>query len=569
MHVLLRGSAAQRLRLLSGLILFVFAATHFINHGLGLVSLDAMNGFDAARVAVIRSVPGTVVLVGAVLAHVALATATLFGRRTLKMPVWQAWQVGLGLIIPILLVPHIVNTRVTDHRFGVHTTYPYELLRIWPASIDLQTVLMAVVWLHGCIGIHYWLRVANWYGRVSPVLLSVAVLIPFAAFTGVAVQGRALNAAAADPATFARIKEETNWPTPPVQAEITTMRDAAVRWTGLGTLALVVGVGATLVLRRRTRRLTIRYVGGPQVRSEIGPTLLEVSRANGIPHMSVCGGRGRCSTCRVLVMHDDACLTAPEKVELDTLAAIKAGPNVRLACQARPRADATVMPLLRVGAAADRRARLARQLAPEGHAGVEQDLAVLFVDMRGFTALTQRKLAFDVVFILNQFFAAVGQPVEEHGGWIHNYAGDGMIAVFADPAGLAGACRAALRAAADIDTAMSALNAQMAGELQTALRIAMGLHAGSHVVGRVGYGESPAPSVIGLAINVASRLEAIAKTAGAQIALSETVADHAGLDVRGLHRETQAVRGLEQPIGVVFMDQARAIKRRLPVPVAA
>ena len=65
MHVLWRGTLAQRLRLASGLVLFAFAATHFLNHALGLISLDAMLAFDAMRLAVTRSWPGTAILTAA------------------------------------------------------------------------------------------------------------------------------------------------------------------------------------------------------------------------------------------------------------------------------------------------------------------------------------------------------------------------------------------------------------------------------------------------------------------------------------------------------------------------
>ena len=94
---LLRGSPAQRLRLASGLVLFVFAATHFLNHALGLVSLDAMIAFDVARTAVTRSTPGTLLLAAALLLHAGSALVKLAGRRTLRLPAWEWLQLGLGL----------------------------------------------------------------------------------------------------------------------------------------------------------------------------------------------------------------------------------------------------------------------------------------------------------------------------------------------------------------------------------------------------------------------------------------------------------------------------------------
>src|SRR6201999_435266 len=83
-----------------------------------------------------------------------------------------------------------------------------------------------------------------------------------------------------------------------------------------------------------------------------GATVLETLRANGIPHASVCGGRARCTTCRIRVTEGMASLPEPAGLEATALARIKAGENVRLACQVRPTADISVMPLLAADASA-------------------------------------------------------------------------------------------------------------------------------------------------------------------------------------------------------------------------
>ena len=71
MHVLWRGDSLQRARLVSGLILFVFAATHFLNHAIGLVSIDVMQDVQQWRWVVTRSLPGTIILAGALVTHIA------------------------------------------------------------------------------------------------------------------------------------------------------------------------------------------------------------------------------------------------------------------------------------------------------------------------------------------------------------------------------------------------------------------------------------------------------------------------------------------------------------------
>jgi adenylate cyclase len=187
------------------------------------------------------------------------------------------------------------------------------------------------------------------------------------------------------------------------------------------------------------------------------------------------------------------------------------------------------------------------------------DLAVLFVDIRGFTALTEQKLPFDVVYLLNNFFHSIGQAVYGNGGWVNDRAGDGVLAVFGSPGGLAGACRSALLASAEVDRLIGLLNVRMEADLAQPLRVAMGLHCGPHVHGRIGVGDSMRMSVVGPAVNVASRLEAVAKQADVQLAVSAEAARHAGLDSTGLQIETMPIRGSQHLLDVLLVPSAREL----------
>ena len=129
MHVLWRGDILQKLRLVSGLILFAFAATHFLNHALGLASVDLMQSVQQWRWTVTRSWLGTIILLAALITHVALALYKLGNRKNLRLPPWEFVQVALGLTIPFLLFPHIINTRIAHVFFGVNDIYVYELAR--------------------------------------------------------------------------------------------------------------------------------------------------------------------------------------------------------------------------------------------------------------------------------------------------------------------------------------------------------------------------------------------------------------------------------------------------------
>ena len=550
MGVLWRGSLVQRLRLVSGLVLFTFALTHFLNHAVGLMSLDAMIAVDHWRIAVTRSPPGTTVLVAALLTHVGLAVWRVAGMRSWRLPRWQLTQILFGFAIPFFLLPHIIGTRIVAAIFGINTGYPYELARIWPAIMLDQTALLLIVWVHGCIGLHFWLRLAPRYDRLRPFLLSAAVLIPFAALAGVMMQARALVGDLGGPDEFNTFKAEMRGPAPDGIAKLVAWRNEARLGFYVPVAGLLMLLGGVLWWRRRTGGVTIAYVAGPTVRAPIGATLLEVSRNFGVPHVSVCGGRARCSTCRVRVLEHSAPLPPLGDAEARTLRAIGAAPDVRLACQWRPTGEVMVLRLVQPLAGAS--------AAPERNAddqGMDIDAAVLFVDIRGFTALSESKLAYDVVHILNRFFAAANTAIQENGGRIDKYMGDGLMALFVDPRGIDFACRAAISAAARIERELVTVNRDLAAELKEKLRVAMGLHAGRLVVGRIGAGDAAGKTVIGPVVNVASRLETVAKARNAELALSRAVADWAALDVSGLQIERETMRGLDHAVEVVLVDR--------------
>jgi adenylate cyclase len=553
MHVLLRGDVTQRLRIFSGLILFAFATTHFLNHALGLIHLETMHEFQSWRTLVTRSVVGTFLLLAALVTHMTLALFKLANRSTLRLPPWELIQIALGLTIPFLLLPHIVNTRIAHVFFGVNDNYLYELARLWPASALLQSTLLLLVWLHGCIGVHYWLRLYTPYRAAQPVLLFVAITLPLAALSGFMVSGRAVAQLIEDPQMLAQVKQLTSWPNAADNDALANYR-FLVRAGFAGLLGLV---GAIIVWRyyalSTLPKMSIRYIGGPTVRVARGPTLLEISRMHGISHASVCGGRARCSTCRVRIDDGAGTLPPPTYPEAITLASIAAPKNVRLACQVRPEHGLTVTRLLRPVSTGPQ----AVDIQEADAAGAERPLAVMFLDLREFTQLSQSRLPYDIVFILNEFFAATGAAIHTHSGWIDKFLGDGLLAIFGQHQGVEAGCRQALRAARAIDLALDHVNAKLGAEVGRPLRVGMGIHAGPLLLGRIGYGEAVDLTVVGNAVNVASRLEALSKERDCQIVMSAEVAGHAGCLDDFLSSTTVNVRGVGEPMQVIAVARGR------------
>jgi len=559
MNAPLRGDLLQRLRLASGLVLFTFAGTHFLNHAVGLYGLEAMHEMESWRTTVTRSWAGSIVLGAALVTHLSLGLYKLAMRTTLRMPAWEAVQIVLGLSIPFLLFPHIVNTRVAHSIYNVNDIYIYELVRLWPERAFWQSLLLIIVWVHGCVGLHFWLRLSPTYRRIALPLLAVAVALPLAALAGFMVTGRGANVAIADPVVLKNLKELSRWPSASNSDAMAQMRSFV--WYGFaGVLALIGAVYTWRYYRRANGpRVEIVYVGGPTVRVPVGMTLLEISRESKIPHASVCGGRARCSTCRVRIEQGLERLDPPSATEAITLASIEAPRNVRLACQIRPCSPLTVARLLRPATTGPQAVGFLEAQSE----GSERVMTVMFLDMREFTRLTENKLPYDVIFILNEFFAATAHSIRLHGGWVDKFLGDGLLAVFGQRVGAELGCRQALRAARAIDLAIDHLNARLEPELGEPVQIGIGIHAGPLVVGRIGHGEAIDMTVIGRTVNVASRLETVTKERGCQIVMSRDVARYAGWDPPSDTSGLVTVRGISTPIDPVCVSRGRDLPPKI------
>src|SRR5205814_7500895 len=132
-------------------------------------------------------------------------------------------------------------------------------------------------------------------------------------------------------------------------------------------------------------------------------------------------------------------------------------------------------------------------------------------DIRGFTALSEGRLPYDIVFVLNRYFAAMGRAVESAGGRVDKFIGDGVMALFGVSNTPEEGCRQALAAARLMSVRLVELNEALRAELNEPLRIGIGIHAGSVIVGEMGYGSATTITAIGDAVNTASRLESLCK----------------------------------------------------------
>jgi adenylate cyclase len=277
-----------------------------------------------------------------------------------------------------------------------------------------------------------------------------------------------------------------------------------------------------------------------------GLSVLEASLRFKVPHASVCGGRARCSTCRVRVVSDRTALPRPSRREAFVLNRVGAGdPSIRLACQLRPQTDVAVIPVLPPHIGADF-VRSRRRI----NIGEERYVVSMFVDMRGSTKLSEERLPFDIVFLINRFVDAASQAVTDAGGQPNQFVGDGVLALFGLDVDRATACRQALRAAALVASNVAYLNHRFATEVRDPIQYGIGIHAGEVIVGDIGFRDHTIFTALGDAVNVAARLQDMTKTLECRAVISEEVASTAGIALDTLKRHRVEIRGRVEPMTV-------------------
>jgi len=538
-------------------VLLTYLATHFINHALGLISLNAMEAGRIWFLALWRNPVATAALYGALTIHLGLAFYSLYRRRHLRMPLWEALQLVLGFTIPLFLAAHIAGTRLAHELVGVKDSYSLIVLSLWNVTPEYgvrQAVLVIVAWLHGCIGVHFWLRLRPWYPRVVPIFFGLALLLPVLALLGFAEAGREISdLMARQPEWLERTLAAANVPRGSQRELLTLLQQRAVQ-SFAAILSLVLLARAIRYAAQRRHRIRITYPGGVEVAVPRGLTLLEASRLSGIPHTSVCGGRGRCSTCRVRVVRGWDSLPPAKPAELRVLQRVGAPPNVRLACQLRPTANLSITPLVPAGGQAHQ-----GFTQPSYLAGEERNIVVLFADLRSFTGMAEHKLPYDLVFILNSYFKTAGEAVARAGGIVDKFVGDGVMALFGVESGSDDGSRRALIAANEIVSGVNQLSQLLAAELAEPLKIGVGIHSGPAVVGRMGYGSTISLTAIGDTVNVASRLQDLTKEYACQLVISEQVALQGGVNVSSLPRHELSVRNRREALTIYVIKDVQTV----------
>jgi adenylate cyclase len=565
----LRGIRVRQVRLISGLILFSYLLSHFINHSLGNISLDAMEYGLWFHMTWWQSPIGTLLLYPALAVHASLGLWALYERRHFKWKLIEGIQLAFGLSIPALLCTHLIGQRLGVTIYGLQKSYGQTLYNLWIARPDfgvMQVTLLLVAWVHACIGLGLWLRLRPFFPRVAPFLLAGAILLPTLALLGFYQQGQTVIQLAQQPEWRARVLVPARIGTPAQRAVLLAIRDNFL-YAYAGVIGLIFVARGIRRLRERSRGLVRLTYPDRTIRVPRGMSVLEASFRHKVPHASVCGGKARCSTCRIRIIGDRSGVPRPSAREAFVLERVgaTADPGVRLACQLRPQSDIALVPML------PPQANLSFSYGNSRiYLGEERYVVCMFIDMRGSVGMAEKRLPFDTVFIINRFLAAVSEAVMQAGGRPHQYLGDGLMALFGLDTDPATACRQAVNAAAMVAGNVDHMNKMLADVEHKRTRFGIGIHGGEVIAGDIGYRDTIVFSVVGDTVNVAARLQETSKELECEVVVSDEVLKTAGLAARHTLPSTELViRGRADPLIVRTAANAAMLAAILDAPEAA
>lgn len=543
----------SQLRLVTGLFLALYVFLHLLNHAFGLLSIETAEAYRETIGLFYLSTPMLILFYASLISHAFNALYSIYRRDSLRLKLWQWLQLILGLSILPLLLGHIIGNRGYALLSDIDPNYFYVITSLArkPLVLAKLAALVLVLWVHMVIGLHYWQRLKPHYSRSLPYLYALVILVPTLAYAGL----------------ISMLQQATVWLTDEsrldqIYAGARSISHADLRFLqGLEDrllLLLALLLLLTLVARQvriwwqtHTGSYQIMRADGGITRAPQGTSLLEALHADRIPHAAVCGGRARCTTCRVRVGQGLDQLAEPDSLEAQALERISAKANVRLACQIRPTADLSITPLVLANQTLD------ETLHRGGVQGHEEYVVTMFVDMRGSTNLGERVLAYDVVFILNRFFTELSDALQLSHGHYAQFAGDGLMALYGlDQDRKHRACQDALDGASEMFRRIDTLNQQLQQEFGESIEMGIGIHGGEAIVGTMGPPKTPLLTAVGDHINIAARLEAQTKQQDCELIISIETLARESITINEAECKNLDVRGRDKNVAVYLLNRS-------------
>lgn len=249
-------------------------------------------------------------------------------------------------------------------------------------------------------------------------------------------------------------------------------------------------------------------------------TILDHSNQNRIPHLQECGGNGHCSTCRIRIL--DGLSNLSPRTALEKKVAKDRGWDkyTRLACQTRLDGNVTIQRLVENSSQINR----FQIESTSNQFGETRKLAFLFCDLRNFTSFVKNNTAPEVVSVLNKFFANLGEPILMNNGFIYQYVGDRITAIFSiDQATSEQHCLGAVRASLGMLSSLNQLNKMLSKDFDTTFSMRLGIHYGEAIIGKLGHPENQIFSVVGDNVGITDKIQLKNKSLGTTLLASEQV----------------------------------------------
>ena len=466
--------------------------------------------------------------------------------RGFKRHEW--FQLITGILTVPLLTLHVTGTGIAHRFFGVKDSYTlFSSFFLDYFELFFFNFIMLFIWVHGFIGIKFWMKVNSHYHKYLKQADIFFLILPILSLAGQISIFRESNLnVLIDPEYKEKIFRFSN----PENADLDMLEENVMVYIALPYLLFILLLFACrfvyFKIKRRNNSIKINYPEGGVSKIFPGMSILEASLVAGIPHAHVCGGRGRCSTCRIRVDQGLAQLEPPRQNERRVLRGIGAPENIRLACQAYPKIDLNVSPLLPPDA--DFQESISEQKYIHGS---DREICIMFTDLRAFTKMSEKKLPYDIVFILNQYFKLMGQIIENNGGYLDKFIGDGTMALFGIEEGPKEGSRNAIIAASKMNDELKKLNESLINDLPFPLKMGIGIHTGNVVFGKMGYKHAKNLTAVGDAVNTASRLESLTKEFKCQMIISKYTFELSEHQINGLEEDTVKIIGRDDSLDVI------------------
>jgi adenylate cyclase len=268
----------------------------------------------------------------------------------------------------------------------------------------------------------------------------------------------------------------------------------------------------------------VEFIGDRSIKVNQGESILNASLAAGIPHYHACGGNGKCSTCRVLIKEGMQHLTPYTEKEKLLREKMRIPPNVRLACQTFVIGSPVLVHRI-IRDETDIKLYIKEDTKSDlQNIGEERDLALFFLDIRNFTLFMEASLPFDVIHVIRRLFTMFRTCIEENQGRIIETSGDGFYAVFGMESNIETAINKAYNAGLLILKELEKFNFNyLIKYFNHEFRVGIGLHVGKVIIGNIGIGVNNNLTVMGMPVNIASRIQAATKELNNDFLISKSI----------------------------------------------